>query len=194
MIMFANDYSEGCHPRILELLQETNLEQAAGYESDQFCDRARELIKSACQAPTADVHFFSSGTLTNLTVVTATLRPHQAVLSTVQGHIATNETGAIEGTGHRVITYPTEDGKLTPAHVREARERFRSEHVTQPKMVYISQSTELGTIYSKAELETLALSCRECGFLLYLDGARLGYALAAEENDLFLPDIARLCD
>jgi len=112
MIMFANDYSEGCHPRILELLIANNDAQAAGYENDQFCDRARVLIKELCETPDADVHFFSSGTLTNLTVATAVLRPHQAVLSPVQGHIATNETGSIEATGHRVITFPTDDGKM----------------------------------------------------------------------------------
>ncbi|MCL2497330.1 MAG: aminotransferase class V-fold PLP-dependent enzyme [Symbiobacteriaceae bacterium] len=194
MIMFTNDYSEGCHPRILEILMATNLEQAVGYENDQFCNQARELIRLACQAPDADVHFFTGGTLTNLTVIAAALRPHQAVLSTVQGHIATNETGAIEATGHRVVTFPSDDGKMKPEIVRNAFERQRSEHVTQPKMVYISQSTELGTIYTKAELEALAQVCQECGFFLYMDGARLAYALAAVGNDLTLPDIARLCD
>ena len=194
MVMFTNDYSEGCHPKILELLLTTNFEQADGYENDQFCDRARVLIREACAAPDADVHFFTGGTLTNLTVISAALRPHQAVLSTVLGHIATNETGAIEATGHRVVTFASEDGKMKPEFVTQAHNQFRSEHQTQPKMVYVSQSTELGTIYSKGELEALSAECKKYGYYLFLDGARLGYALATPGNDLTLPDIAQLCD
>ena len=194
MISFTNDYSEGCHPKILDLLVSSNFEQAAGYENDQFCDQARDLIRLACQAPQADVHFFTGGTLTNRTIITAALRPHQAVLSTEQGHIATNETGAIEAAGHRVVTFPTKDGKMKPEFIYTAYNQFKSEHQTQPRMVYISQTTELGTTYSLADLEALATACRACGYYLFLDGARLGYALASQGNDLLLSDVARLCD
>jgi len=197
MILFNNDYSEGCHPRILELLAETNWDQAAGYENDQFCNRARDLIREKCATPDADVHFFTGGTLTNLTVIASVLRPYQAVYSTVRGHIATNETGAIEATGHKVVTFPTEDGKLKPELISAAWNRHHNgprEHEVMPKMVFISHSTELGTLYSKAELAALAEVCRACGLYLYLDGARLGYALATESCDLTLPDIAEYCD
>jgi len=194
MISFAFDYSGGCHPRILELMQETNHVKTAIFDDDPYCARARELIRGACQAPDADVHFIASGTLTNLTVISAALRPYEAVLSTVQAHIATNETGAIEAVGHRVITYATHDGKMKPEHIHGAFASFTSVMHTQPKMVFVSQTTELGTVYTKAEIEALARACKECGFYLYLDGARLGYALSSYGNDLTLPDIARLCD
>jgi len=178
----------------LELLQETNHVETAIFDEDQYCQRARELIKEACQAAEADVHFIASGTLTNLTVISAALRPYQAVLSTEQAHIATNETGAIEAVGHRVITYPTADGKMKPEMIYAAAGKYTSVMHTQPKLVFVSQSTELGTVYTKAELTALAEACKECGYYLYLDGARLGYALAVEGNDLWLPDIAQLCD
>ena len=194
MISFTFDYSTGCHPRILELLQETNEVQTAIFDEDQFCQRARELIRDACQEPDADVHFIASGTLTNLTVISAALRPYQAVLSTTQAHIATNETGAIEAVGHRVITYPTDDGKMKPEYITSAARSYTSVMHTQPKLVFISQTTELGTVYTKAEVEALAKACQECGYYLYLDGARLGYALASYGNDLTLPDIAKFCD
>ena len=196
MILFSNDYGEGCHPRILELLQETNYEQATGYENDQFSNRARELILAACGNPDADVHFFTGGTLTNLTVIGAALRPHQAVYSTVRGHIATHETGAIEATGHKVVTFPTTDGKLCPDLVKAAWERHWNtrEHEVQPKMVYISHSSEQGTLYTKTELQKLAEVCRACDMYLFLDGARLAYALAVEESDLDLATIAECCD
>ncbi|NLT58259.1 MAG: aminotransferase class I/II-fold pyridoxal phosphate-dependent enzyme [Clostridiales bacterium] len=198
MILFNSDYMEGCHPRILELLQQTNFEQAPGYEQDQFCDRARELIRAKCGQSDLDVHFFSSGTLTNLTVIGAALRPHQAVISTELGHVATHETGAIELTGHKVLPVPSADGKLTAEQVRQLYEAHHgsatAEHEPQPKLVYISHPTELGTLYTRAELQALHETCADCGLYLYMDGARLGYGLAAEGNDLDLPTIAALCD
>ena len=164
MISFTFDYSMGCHPRILELLQETNDVTTAIFDEDQYCQRARELIRDACQVPAADVHFIASGTLTNITVISAALRPYQAVLATVQAHIATNETGAIEAVGHRVITFETDDGKMKPEYIMSSSKKYTSVMHTQPKLVFISQTTELGTVYSKAEIAALADACHKCGY------------------------------
>ena len=197
MLLFNSDYMEGCHPRILELLQQTNFEQAVGYEQDQFCERARELIRNKCEDSNVDVHFFTGGTLTNLTVIAAALRPHQGVISSAPGHVATHETGAIEATGHKVLTLPSADAKLTAQQIDDyfkTEGGSGSEHVVMPKMVYISHPTELGTLYTKAELTALAEACRRHGQYLFMDGARLGYALAVEDNDLDMPTINKLCD
>ncbi|WP_094094881.1 threonine aldolase family protein [Paenibacillus physcomitrellae] len=198
MIRFECDYTEGAHARILQRLLETNEEQTSGYGTDEHCERAREYIRTACEAPHADVHFLVGGTQTNTTVIASILRPHQGVIAAETGHIAGHETGAIEATGHKVLTVPSEDGKITAAQVKEVYEAHWNdpthEHVVQPGMVYISQSTENGTIYSKAELEALYQVSRECGLPLFIDGARLGYALAAADNDVTLADLAGLCD
>lgn len=198
MTRFECDYTQGAHPRILQRLLETNMEQTSGYGTDEHCERARDLIRQACEAERADVHFLVGGTQTNTTVIAALLRPHQGVLSADTGHIAGHETGAIESTGHKVLTLPHQNGKITAEQVREAYEGHLNdgakEHLVQPGMVYISQSTENGTIYNLAELQELSAVCREYGLPLFVDGARLGYALAAEGSDVTLADLARLTD
>ena len=197
MIRFDSDYTEGCHPRILEALVRTNMEQTPGYGLDAHCDRARALIRACCAAPEADVHFLVGGTQTNATVIAAALRPWQGVLSPDTGHINCHETGAIEAGGHKVLALPHTDGKITAAQLRRAIDALRGdgnyEHIVQPGMVYISQPTEYGTLYTKSELEAISAVCRGAGLPLMLDGARLAYALAADES-LTLADYARCCD
>ncbi|GED31171.1 threonine aldolase family protein [Brevibacillus centrosporus] len=198
MIRFENDYTEGAHKRILEQLWETNEEQTSGYGTDEHCEKARAYIRTACDAPNADVHFLVGGTQTNTTVIASILRPHQGVVSAATGHIAVHETGAIEATGHKVLTVPSEDGKIQAHQVKEIYDAHWNdvthEHMVQPGMVYISHPTENGTTYTKAELEAISKVCRENGLPLFLDGARLGYGLVSEECDLTLADVARLCD
>ena len=198
MIYFHNDYSEGCHEKVLELLVKTNLEQTPGYGEDRYCAEAADYIRRACENENAAVHFLVGGTQANLTVIDAALRPHQAALCAESGHIHCHETGAVEATGHKVMTVPSADGKITAAQVRTVVEAHYGsdcvEHTTQPKLVYISSPTELGTLYTLSELEALSAVCREKGLYLFLDGARLGYGLAARDNDVRLADIARLCD
>ena len=198
MLYFNNDYSEGCHPRILQALTQTNLEQTPGYGQDAYCAHAAEKIKALCGREDLAVHFLVGGTQANLTVIAAALRPHQGALCAESGHIHVHETGAVEATGHKVLTVPSEDGKLTAQQVAQVvkahREDDSFEHTVQPKLVYISNPTELGTLYTLTELEELSQVCHELGLYLFLDGARLGYGLAAQGNDVTLPDIARLCD
>ena len=197
MIRFDSDYTEGCHPRVLDALVRTNMEQTPGYGLDGHCERARALIRRACAAPEADVHFLVGGTQTNATVIAAALRPWQGVLSPDTGHINCHETGAIEAGGHKVLTLPHDNGKITAEQLRRAIDALRAdgnyEHIVQPGMVYISQPTEYGTLYTKAELEAISAVCRERDLPLMLDGARLAYALAADET-LTLADYARCCD
>ena len=198
MLRFDHDYAEGAHPRILQRIIETNDEQHPGYGTDQYCDRARLLIQQACNAPGADVHLLVGGTQTNKIVIASILRPHQGVLSPESGHIAVHETGAIEATGHKVLTLPSKDGKITASQVQQYIDGHNQDasnvHTVQPGMVYLSQPTENGTSYSKAELEALSTVCRNAGLPLFIDGARLGYALAADGNDLTLEEIAKLAD
>ncbi len=198
MIYFSNDYAEGCHQRVLEALVRTNMEQTPGYGEDEYCARAAGKIRALCGREDAAVHFLVGGTQANLTVIDAALRPHQGALCAVSGHINGHETGAVEATGHKVLSVPSADGKITAAQVTRAVEAHRSdssfEHTVQPKLVYISYPTELGTLYTLAELEALSDACHRLGLYLFLDGARLGYGLAAAGNDVTLPDIARLCD
>ncbi len=198
MVFFQCDYAEGCHPRILEKLTESNLLQSVGYGLDEHCENARSLIKKACGREDIDVHFLVGGTQTNITVISASLRPHQGVLSSETGHIACHETGAIEATGHKVLTLPSQDGKITAEQIETAwRDHWASsvhEHLVQPGMVYISFPTENGTLYSKEELTKISEACRRCKLPLFIDGARLGYGLTSPENDLTLPEIARLAD
>lgn len=198
MYCFNSDYTEGCHPAILEKLAATNMEQTTGYGLDPYCDEARELIKEACCCPNADVHFLVGGTQTNLTVICAALRPHQAVYGSIPSHINTHEAGAIEHVGHRVLPLPSADAKLTAEQIAAAWKKYDTdpsrEHWAQPKMVYISQPTEIGSMYSKRELTELYSVCREAGLYLFIDGARLGYALGAPDNDLTMADIAANCD
>lgn len=194
MYSFLNDYSEGAHPRILQMMMQANLEQNIGYGEDVHSQRAKEHIKSLIGQESADIHFIPGGTQTNLIVISAFLRPHQCVIAADTGHINVHETGAIEATGHKVVVMPAVDGKLTPAAIEAALKHHTDEHMVQPKMVYISNSTELGTIYSKAELTAISDLCRAKGLLLFIDGARLGSALTCKANDLQLADIARLVD
>lgn len=198
MIRFESDYLEGAHPLIIEKLKETNLEQTAGYGTDPFCASARERIRAACGGADVEVHFLVGGTQANLTVISSILRPHQGVLAAVSGHVNVHETGAVEAVGHKVLALPSGDGKITADQVKQAYEaHFKDashEHIVQPGMVYISQPTENGTLYSKEELEALHEVCKELGLPVFLDGARLGYGLMAETNDLTLADIAGLVD
>ena len=198
MIYFHNDYSEGCHENILQRLQLTNLEQTNGYGEDGYCASAAEKIRTACGRTDVDVHFLVGGTQTNLTVIDAALRPHQGVICAESGHIHVHETGAVEATGHKVLAVPSRDGKLKAQQVEQTvllqRNGGAAEHMVQPKMVYISQPTELGTLYNLTELQQLHTVCRKFGLYLFLDGARLGYGLTAQENDASLKDIAALCD
>ena len=198
MILFNNDYTEGCHPAILEKLTETNMEQTVGYGEDSYCQAAAEKIRKACGDEKLAVHFLVGGTQTNVTVIDTALRSHQGVLCADTGHINVHETGAVEACGHKVMGLPSPDGKITAKQVEDAYQGHihndSFEHMVQPKLVYISNPTELGTIYSKAELSALAEVCRKNGLYLFMDGARMGYGLAAPDNDLTLADIAALCD
>ena len=198
MIQFQCDYSEGAHPRILERMMQTNLEQTVGYGEDQYCAMARSLVQKACGREDADVHFLVGGTQANMTVISSILRPYQGVICVRTGHINVHETGAIEHSGHKVLALEGKDGLLSAESVREAvLEHINEdgpEHTVQPGMVYISFSTEVGTVYTLKQLEELAAVCREYGLPLFIDGARMGYGLASEGCDVTLQDIARLAD
>lgn len=198
MIYFNNDYSEGCHEKVLQALNATNMEQTMGYGEDAYCAAAAEKIRAKCGRKDIAVHFLVGGTQANLTVIDAALRPHQGALGADTAHIHVHETGAVEATGHKVLWVPHHQGKITAQQVRQTvREHYASssfEHTVQPKLVYISQPTELGTLYTLRELEDLSAACRELGLYLFVDGARLGYGLSARGNDVTMQDLARLCD
>lgn len=197
MIRFDCDYGEGCHPAVLRALAASNLEQTPGYGMDDHCAHARDLIRAACAAPAADVHFLVGGTQTNVTVIAAALRPWEGVLCADSGHVNCHETGAVEATGHKVLALPHSEGKLDAAGLERAISALRgdpnAEHIVQPGLVYLSQPTEYGTMYSRDELTAIARVCRTAGLPLYLDGARLAYGLAADPS-LTLADYAALCD
>lgn len=198
MLRFNCDYSEGAHPRILERLQQTNLEQTAGYGADPYCSRAADLIKEKCKAPQAEVHFLCGGTQANLTVLAACSRPYQSIISAVSGHINVHETGAIEATGHRIEALPEDQGKITAEQIarfcKAHWEDDNPEFAPQPRTVYISFPTEYGTLYSLQELKDIRRVCDENHLFLFVDGARLGYGLTAPGNDVTLPDLAALAD
>ncbi len=198
MIRFNCDYLRSAHPAILQALSADAPNAYGGYGIDVWSYKASALIKELIKAPDADVHFLIGGTQVNYTVITAALRAYQGVLSAASGHINVHETGAVENAGHKVLTVPAVNAKITAAAIEEQAKAFAEsdikEHIVEPKMVYLSQPSEFGTIYSKAELTAISAVCRKYGVRLYLDGARLGYGLAAENNDLTLPDLARLCD
>lgn len=195
MSNFKNDYSVGAHPNILKKLLESNNTVQNGYGDDEYSAEAKEILKQKIENSSARIFFLSGGTQTNLIVISYLLRIHEAVISAKTGHIFANETGAIEATGHRVITVETEDGKLTPILVQSVLEEYTLRpHVVKPKMVYISNSTELGTVYTKSELENLSKFCKEKNLLLFMDGARLGHGITSKFSDLTLPDISKLTD
>lgn len=195
---FDSDYMEGAHPRIFERLLQENMHKNVGYACDAICASARDKIRTACNAPDAEVHFLVGGTQTNSTVIRGLLRPHEGVLAAHTGHIAVHESGAIEAGGHKVITLPHEHGKISAATVDKYIEAFRQdeswEHMVFPGMVYISQPTEYGTIYSLKELEQLHEVCQKWQIPLFCDGARLGYGLTSAQSDVTMADLARLCD
>lgn len=195
---FDTDYIEGCHPAILKRLSETNYCKQQGYGLDEYCASARERIQNACAAPHSDVHFVTGGTQANVTVISHALRPYQGVLCAVTGHINGHETGATEARGHKVLPLPEKDAKISAdqveAYLRHYRNMEYPEHEIEPKMVYLSQPTEQGTLYSLKELNAFRAVCDRYGLYLFIDGARLGYALATPVNDVFLTDLARLTD
>jgi threonine aldolase len=198
MIQFQCDYNEGAHPRIIERMVETNFEQTPGYGEDEYCTKAKELIKSVIGREDVDVHFLVGGTQTNATVISSVLRPHQGVLCVKSGHINVHETGAIEHGGHKVLALDGENGLLSAEGIRKAMEDHLAEdgpeHTVQPGMVYISFSSEVGTIYSLKQLEEISAVCHEYALPLFIDGARMGYGLASEGCDVTIQDIARLAD
>jgi len=195
MYSFVNDYTEGCHPQILEKLLQTNLNQQEGYGDDDYSLQAKEFIKQKIKNPNADIHFVSGGTQANLIIISAFLRPHESVVCANTGHINTHEAGAIEATGHKINFINSNDGKVRVNDIQEIiDEHITVPHMVKPKMVYISNSTEVGTIYKKHELEILSAFCKDKGLFLFMDGARLGSALCASDNDLTLADISFLTD
>ena len=198
MFHFESDYLEGCCPQILEALQATNLEQTLGYGEDPHCTEAARRIRYVFDCPDADIHFLVGGTQTNVTVISALLRPHQGVLCAESAHINVHETGAVEHSGHKALALPAPAGKITAAQVRDALQAhhsdFSREHMAQPGMVYISFPTELGTIYTKRELEALHQVCQDWEIPLFIDGARLGYGLEASGCNVLPKDLPRLCD
>lgn len=198
MILFQCDYNEGAHPKVMEKMLETNMEQTPGYGEDAHCRHAAELIRKACGDDTLAVHFLVGGTQANMTVIDAALRSHQGVVSAQSGHINVHETGAVESLGHKVLSVPHKDGKLDAGQVEQLYLAHINddsfEHTVQPKMVYISNPTEYGTLYSRKEIEDLSSVCRKYGLYLFMDGARLGYGLAAPDNELDLPFVSQHCD
>jgi len=194
MYNFRNDYSEGAHASVLKAIADINMEGNPGYGEDAYCKRAADMIRVLFQCPDAAVHFFIGGTSANYTAISAFLRAHEAVISPHTGHINVHEGGAVEGAGHKILPCQSADGKLYPSDIQYWVDLCADTAMVLPRMVYISNSTEIGTTYSKAELEAISACCRENGLYLFLDGARLGSALTAPGADLDLPDLSRLCD
>jgi threonine aldolase len=192
--LFFDDYSEGMHPRILEAFARTNMQQEPGYVMDSFAIEAAQFIKSKIDQPDADVHFVSSGTHANLSIIAALLKPYESVVATNAAHINTHETGAVEATGHKINTVETRDGKLTPEAIKQMVALHNFDQMVIPRAVFISQATELGTIYSQQELAAISETCKQHQLYLYADGARLGAALASSSSDLDIATFARLVD
>lgn len=198
MIRFNNDYNHGAHPAILEALTATNDTAFGGYGLDEMCRAAGDEIRKYLDCPGADIHFLVGGTQANFTIISAALRPYQGVISADSGHIHVHETGAVEHCGHKILALPAQNGKITADQIRAKGESYRTsgvqEHITQPKLVYLSHPTEFGTLYSKKELEDIRAVCDEYGLFLFVDGARMGYGLGSPDTDVTLPDLARLTD
>jgi threonine aldolase len=191
---FFDDYSEGAHPQILEALSLTNFSQNTGYGNDSFCQQAVSILKDKTGNPEADIHLVSGGTQANLIALSAMLRPYESVIAPLSGHIAVNEAGAIEATGHKINTVQTVNGKLYAQDIQNVVDSHRDEHMVKPRAVFISQATEIGTIYKKDELELISQVCRNNNLYLYMDGARLGSALTSSEADMTLPELSALVD
>ena len=195
MYSFKNDYAEGAHPAILEALNTSNLHQEQGYGEDQFSLNAKAALRTLISQPSADIYFVAGGTLANQLVISTLLRSHEAVISAQSGHIYANEAGAIEHGGHRIISLPAIDGKITPEQLYEVvNAHALRPHVVKPRLVYVSNSTEWGTIYKKKELKALFKACKALDLYLFMDGARLGHALMSPSNDLTMEDIGQLTD
>lgn len=198
MLSFTCDYTQGAHPKILERLFETNMEQLPGYGTDHYCDSAKEKIRNACGCPDAEIWFLTGGTQTNATVIDSMLQKYEGVVAAATGHINVHESGAVEYTGHKVLTLPSHEGKIRADELDTLLETFwgdgSHEHMVFPGMVYVSHPTEYGTLYTKAELESISNLCRQYKIPLYLDGARLGYGLMSYDTDVTLPMISDLCD
>lgn len=198
MISFENDYIQGAHPEVLKRLAETNYEPLSGYGTDPYCESAREKIRRECGCPDAEIHFLVGGTQTNAVVIDAMLKRYEGVVAADTGHVAVHEAGAVEYTGHKVLTIPHHTGKIDPGELRAYLGDFyqdaNHEHMVFPGMVYLSHPTELGTLYSRKELEEISGICREYEIPLFLDGARLGYGLMSSGTDVTLQDVAQLSD
>ena len=198
MLYFLNDYSEGAHEKVLQHLIDTNMEQLPGYGTDHYCEEAKEKIKKACGCEDAEAFLLTGGTQTNQIVIDTMLQPYEGVVAAQTGHASTHEAGAIEFTGHKVLTLPEKNGKINAADLKNLVETFygdeNHEHMVFPGMVYISHPTEYGTLYTKKELTELSAVCREYKIPLFMDGARLIYGLVSKETDVTLQDIAKLCD
>ncbi|WP_370837727.1 threonine aldolase family protein [Intestinibacter bartlettii] len=198
MLYFENDYSEGAHPKILEALTKTNYEGLSGYGSDEYCERAKEKIKKACGCNDAEVYFLVGGTQTNQIVIDTMLQPYEGVVAATTGHVNVHEAGAIEFTGHKVLTVPEHDGKMHAEELKDFIETFYDdeahEHMVFPGMVYISHPTEYGTLYTKEELIKISDVCKQFEIPLFLDGARLGYGVMAKDTDIDIKTIAKYCD
>lgn len=194
MIYFRSDYSQGAHPKVMDALMKTNLEHTDGYGLDPHCEHAGQMIRELTGIEDCEVHMMVGGTPCNVTVIASSLKPYESVIAVRTGHAYYHETGGVEATGHRIVAMDGVNGKLTPELIDRAREEYEDEHTPLPGMVYISQPTEIGSIYSRAEMEAIAQKCKERNMLLYVDGARLGSALTCRDNDLTLKELALLCD
>ena len=198
MLVFENDYSEGAHEKVLQRLVETNMKQLSGYGMDPYCESAKKKICEACGCPDAEVYLLTGGTQTNQVVISTMLQPYEGVVAAETGHVSSHEAGAIEYSGHKVLTLPQHEGKIQPKDLADYLNDFYSdgnhEHMVFPGMVYISHPTEYGTLYTKQELADISSVCREYEIPLFLDGARLGYGLGSVKNDLTLEKMAELTD
>ncbi len=194
MIYFRSDYSQGAHPKVMEALMCTNMEHTDGYGLDEHCFRAAEMVKGLIGESDCSVYMMVGGTPCNVALIAAALRPYESVVAVRSGHAYFHETGAVEATGHRIVALDSPDGKLTPKLIDRAWDEFEDEHTPLPRLAYISQPTEVGTVYSRAEMTALSDKCRERGMLLYVDGARIGSALTCAGNDLTLNELYHLCD
>lgn len=194
MKMFRNDYSEICHKKVLEALNDALNEQNVGYGLDKHSENAKKMIQSLIKNDNASVHFLVGGTQTNMTMISYALKDYEAVIAVATGHINVHETGSIESSGHKILTVTGENGKIRPADIKDVIKNHVDEHMVKPKMVYISNSTEIGTIYKKDELEAIYKICKENNLYLFIDGARLASALTSKDNDLTIKDVAKNCD